>query len=124
MLEERVMSLKLCFNCLKPGHSSKVCRSSRTCRTCRLHHSSLCIKAHSNSNSIKLPIQALVTQIQLSVKESRINPQLAPVALIVTLKHKHNRILTNPLLHLTKMRVKQVVAPKSIVNLQRSIPPM
>ena len=46
------MSLKLCFNCLKPGHSSKTCRSSRTCRTCGLHHhSSLCIKAHSNSNS-------------------------------------------------------------------------
>ena len=46
------MSLKLCFNCLKPGHSSKTCCSSRTCRTCGLHHhSSLCIKAHSNSNS-------------------------------------------------------------------------
>ena len=50
--KDSVMSLKLCFNCLKPGHSSKTCRSSRTCRTCRLHHhSSLCIKAHSNSNS-------------------------------------------------------------------------
>ena len=50
--KDRVMSLRLCFNCLKPGHSSKVCRSSRTCRTCGLHHhSSLCIKAHSNSNS-------------------------------------------------------------------------
>ena len=48
----RVMSLKLCFNCLKPRHSSKICRSSRTCCTCGLHHhSSLCIKAHSNSNS-------------------------------------------------------------------------
>ena len=46
------MSLKLCFNCLKPGNSSKTCRSTRTCRTCGLHHhSSLCIKAHSNSNS-------------------------------------------------------------------------
>ena len=49
--KDRVMSLKLCFNCL-PGHSSKTCRSSRTCRTCGLHHhSSLCIKAHSNSSS-------------------------------------------------------------------------
>ena len=46
------MSLKLCFNCLTPGHSSKTCRSTRTCRTCGLHHhSSLCIKAHSNTNS-------------------------------------------------------------------------
>ena len=52
--KDRVMSLKLCFNCLKPGHSSKTCRSSRTCCTCGLHHlSSLCIKAHSNSNSSK-----------------------------------------------------------------------
>ena len=50
--KDRVMSLKLCFNCLTPGHSSKICRSTRTCRTCGLHHhSSLCIKAHSNSNS-------------------------------------------------------------------------
>ena len=52
--KDRVMSLKLCFNCLKPGHSSKTCRSTRTCRTCGLHHhSSLCIKAHSNTNSSK-----------------------------------------------------------------------
>ena len=50
--KDRVMSLKLCFNCLTPGHSSKTCRSTRTCRTCGLHHHSpLCIKAHSNSNS-------------------------------------------------------------------------
>ena len=50
--KDRVMSLKLCFNCLKPRHSSKTCRSTRTCRTCGLHHhSSLYIKAQSNSNS-------------------------------------------------------------------------
>ena len=50
--KDRVMLLKLCFNCLTPGHSSKTCCSTRTCRTCGLHHhSSLCIKAHSNSNS-------------------------------------------------------------------------
>ena len=50
--KDRVMSLKLCFNCLTPGHSSKTCRSTKTCCTCGLHHhSSLCIKAHSNSNS-------------------------------------------------------------------------
>ena len=46
------MSFKLCFDCLTPGHSSKICRSSKTCRTCGSHHySSLCLKAHSNSNS-------------------------------------------------------------------------
>ena len=50
--KDSYMSLKLCFNCLKPGYSSKTCRSTRTCRTCGLHHhSSLCIKAHSNTNS-------------------------------------------------------------------------
>ena len=50
--KDRVMSLKPCFNCLKPVHYSKTCRSTRTCRTCGLHHhSSVCIKAHSNSNS-------------------------------------------------------------------------
>ena len=49
--KDRVMSLKLCFNCLKPGHSSKTCRSTRTRRKCGLHHSLLCIKVHSNSNS-------------------------------------------------------------------------
>ena len=54
--KDRVMSLKLCFNCLKPGHSSKTCCSSRTCRTCGLHHhSSLCIKAHSNSSEASNP---------------------------------------------------------------------
>ena len=46
------MALKLCFNCLKPGHSSKTCRSNRTCSTCGLHHhSSLCIKASSSNSS-------------------------------------------------------------------------
>ena len=44
------MSLKLCYDCLTPGHLSKTCRSTKTCRTCESHHhSSLCFKAHSNS---------------------------------------------------------------------------
>ena len=50
--KDRVMALKLCFNCLRPGHSSKMCHSHRTCRTCGLHHhSSLCIKASSSNPS-------------------------------------------------------------------------
>ena len=50
--KDRVMALRLCFNCLKPGHSSKTCSSNRTCRTCGLHHhSSLCIKASSSNSS-------------------------------------------------------------------------
>ena len=49
--KDRFMALRLCYNCLTPGHSSKTCRSTKTCRTCGLHHhSSLCFKAHSNSS--------------------------------------------------------------------------
>ena len=49
--KDRVMALRLCYNCLTPGHSSKTCRSTKTCRTCGSHHhSSLCFKAHSSSS--------------------------------------------------------------------------
>ena len=49
--KDRVMQLRLCYNCLTPGHSSKSCRSTKTCRTCGSHHhSSLCFKAYSNSS--------------------------------------------------------------------------
>ena len=48
---DRVMQLRLCYNCLTPGHSSKTCRSTKTCRTCGSHHhSSLCFKASTNSS--------------------------------------------------------------------------
>ena len=36
--KDRVMQLRLWYNCLTPGHSSKTCRSTKTCRTCGLHH--------------------------------------------------------------------------------------
>ena len=49
--KDRVIALRLCYNCLTPGHSSKTCRSTKTCRTCGSHHhSSLCFKAHLNSS--------------------------------------------------------------------------
>ena len=45
------MQLRLCYNCLTPGHASKMCHSNKTCRTCGSHHhSSLCFKAHTNSS--------------------------------------------------------------------------
>ena len=31
--KDRVMQLRLCYNCLTPGHSSKMCHSTKTCRT-------------------------------------------------------------------------------------------
>ena len=75
--KDRVMSLKLCFNCLKPGHSSKTCRSSRTCRTCGLHHhSSLCIKTHSNSNSSEASNPSLSNSNSV-VSQGKSNPSSA-----------------------------------------------
>ena len=45
------MHLRLCYNCLTPGHVSKMCHSIKTCRTCGSHHhSSLCFKTSTNSS--------------------------------------------------------------------------
>ena len=47
----RVMHLRLCYNCLTPGHASKMRHSTKTCRTCgSYHHSSLCFKTCTNSS--------------------------------------------------------------------------
>ena len=49
--KERVLKLRLCFSCLTPGHSSKMCHSNKTCRSCGAsHHSSLCFKSRANSS--------------------------------------------------------------------------
>ena len=41
--KDRVISQRLCFNCLTPGYPSKNCRSKKTCRICHQHHhTSLC----------------------------------------------------------------------------------
>ena len=45
------MHLRLCYNCLTPGHASKMCHSTKTCRMCgSQHHSSLCFKTRTNSS--------------------------------------------------------------------------
>ena len=49
--KDRVLKLRLCFSCLTPGHSSKMCCSTKTCRSCGAsHHSSLCFKTRTNSS--------------------------------------------------------------------------
>ena len=49
--KDRVLKLRLCFSCLTPGHSSKICRRTKTCRSCGAsHHSSLCFKTCMNSS--------------------------------------------------------------------------
>ena len=48
---DRVMHLRLCYNCLTPGHASKMCHSAKTCRTCgSQHHSFSCFKTRTNSS--------------------------------------------------------------------------
>ena len=39
--KDRVLQLRLCFSCLTPGHSSKMCRSTKTCRSCSASYHSL-----------------------------------------------------------------------------------
>ena len=40
---DRVIAQRLCFSCLRVGHSSKNCKSTKTCCICNLHHhTSLC----------------------------------------------------------------------------------
>ena len=49
--KDRILKLRLWFNCLTPGHSSKMCHSTKTCRSCGAsHHSSLCFKTRANSS--------------------------------------------------------------------------
>ena len=48
--KDRIVAQWLCFNCLGMGHSSKTCKSNRTCRIYHLHHhTSLCNQQSSNS---------------------------------------------------------------------------
>ena len=48
---DRVMHLRLCYNCLTPGYVSKMCHSTKTRRLCgSQHHSSLCFKMRTNSS--------------------------------------------------------------------------
>ena len=48
--KDRVIALRLCFNCLTPGHSSRQCHSKKTCHICHLHHhTSLCNQSSDSS---------------------------------------------------------------------------
>ena len=44
---EFVKNKRLCFNCLKPDHSIKDCKSKSTCRTCKKLHHTLLHRQHS-----------------------------------------------------------------------------
>ena len=50
--KDQIVAQCLCFNCLGVGHSSKSCKSNRTCHICHQHHhTSLCHQQSNNSNS-------------------------------------------------------------------------
>ena len=50
--KDHVISQRLCFNCLTPGHPSKNCRSKKTCCIYHLHHhTSLCNQSQVNQSS-------------------------------------------------------------------------
>ena len=128
--KDRVMALKLCFNCLKPGHSSKTCRSNRTCRTCGLHHhSSLSINASSSNSSNRKSLNpstnsnANSTVVSQGKSNQSSNRLVAVIIVVLTQHHKHNHTPTNPLLHQTKaIRVNQVTVPTQVINLTQLIP--
>ena len=48
--KDHVIALRLCFSCLTPGHSSRQCRSKKTCHICHLHHHTLPCNQPSNSS--------------------------------------------------------------------------
>ena len=50
--KDHIIAQRLCFNCLGVGHSSKTCKSTRTCSICHLHHhTSLCNQQSNNNNN-------------------------------------------------------------------------
>ena len=100
--KDRVMLLKLCYNCLTQGIRLKHAVALKL--VVRADHIIILPYVSKLIQTVPmLQIRTLVTLTQLSVKENRINPQLAPVALTnVTLKHRHKCTLTNQLLRLTK----------------------
>ena len=53
---DHVISQRMCFNCLTPGHPSKNCRSKKTCHICHLHHhTSLCNQSQLQQSSGDTP---------------------------------------------------------------------
>ena len=98
--KDRVIAQKLCFNCLTPGHSSKQCRSKKTCHICHLHHhTSLCnqssnssgdnaqsTKINQSSNASHGPQQQQQSQQQHPHPRTHVQNQQPPVVA----QHKSN----------------------------------
>ena len=49
--KDRIVAQRLSFNCLRVGHSSKSCKSNRTCCICHQHHHTSLCHQQSNNNT-------------------------------------------------------------------------
>ena len=62
--KDRTIVQRLCFNCLIPGHSSKHCRSKKTCYTITLHFATLInhkvVEIHRNPLKVTSPLMLVV----------------------------------------------------------------
>ena len=62
----------LCFNCLRPNHTSKDCQAKGRCRLCKLkHHTSLCQRTP--SQTVGKPDAGMNTNSSVTVTTTRIN---------------------------------------------------
>ena len=104
--KDRILKLRLCFSCLTPGHSSKMCHIPKLVGRVVHHITHPYVSRHVR---IVLIIQIRVV---MSVKGKRVNPLLV-VVLTIVLKHKCSRTpLANPLLHIVNLvRVKLMHHP-------------
>jgi len=60
---EIVMKLKLCKNCLRPGHQVKECNNTKVCKICGMrHHSSLHRIKESSSHSNQVQVKSQQSQ--------------------------------------------------------------
>ena len=76
--KDPVISQRMCFNCLAPGHPSKNCRSKKTCRICHLHHhTSLCnqSKSHQSSGDTSQPSKNNQSQQQQQQQQQQQHSQ-------------------------------------------------
>ena len=49
--KDHIIAQRLCFNCLRVGHSTKSCKTNRTCHICHQHHHTSLCHQHSNNNT-------------------------------------------------------------------------
>ena len=71
---------RLCFNCLRPNHTSKDCQAKGRCRLCKLkHHTSLCQRTP--SQTVGKPDAGMSTNSSVTVTTTRINKSETPILL-------------------------------------------